>query len=261
MLASISPIRGIRCKLLQGTDTFQKLPLSTRIAMGSTWHWQAMVGNIPLHPGTKVAGPFVTRRFSWKFYQSSPTYGRLSHYDSSHEACAVFENWEHWRSLNWFIMLVHQYLVCTGRALAPIVHTTHGESAWSSYHSKCLCNRYTTTLPISPCVSLCFCATSSYERRLSFQGKHTIRSIQTLGMSPQKIPWGCCRSFVGKALWRERERARALHLISSCFCWSIFSSQRNHPLVVKGQPKLGWVFVSFSRELLPLWLCITTLCC
>lgn len=109
-----------------------------------------------------------------------------------------------------FIMLDHQYLMCTSRVLAPIVDTTHGESAWSSYHSKCLCNRFTTTLPISPCVSLCFCATSSYERRLSFHGQHTIRSIQTLGMSPQKIPWGCCRSFVGKALCRERERERAL---------------------------------------------------
>jgi hypothetical protein len=49
-------------------------------------------GQYFLDPGTKVAGPFVTRRFSRKFCQSSPTYGRLSHYDSSHEACAVFEN-------------------------------------------------------------------------------------------------------------------------------------------------------------------------
>jgi hypothetical protein len=119
-------------------------------------------------PWNQSCWPHCNQEVQLKICQSSPTYGRLSHYDSSHEACAVFENWEHWRSLNWFVMLDHQYLMRTGRVLTPIVHTTHGESAWSSYHSKCLCNRFTTTLPISPCVSLCFCVTSSYERRLSF---------------------------------------------------------------------------------------------
>jgi hypothetical protein len=76
-----------------GHQLFSEASLVNQVATGSTWQCKAMVGDTVLHPGTKVAGLFVTRRLSWQCCQSSSTCSRLSPYDYSHQACAVFENW------------------------------------------------------------------------------------------------------------------------------------------------------------------------
>jgi hypothetical protein len=76
-----------------GHQLFSEASLVNQVATGSTWQCKAMVGDTVLHPGTKVAGLFVTRRLSWQCCQSSSTCSRLSPYDYSHQAGAVFENW------------------------------------------------------------------------------------------------------------------------------------------------------------------------